>query len=166
MIFRIVPSTAHAAFDKACDLMDIKLIKVAVDKNTYCANVEEMEKYITSQTIAIIGSTPGYAHGTMDDIQSLSKLAIKYDIGLHVDCCLGSFLLPLLCDIDEYKDRIKPFDFQLAGVTSISCDTHKFGFCNKGTSVIMFKDKSYRKHAVNYIHIFHIFYIFHRKTVK
>ena len=148
MIFRVIPRTAHAAFDKACDLMDIKLIKVDVDKNTYRVNIKEMEKYITSDTIAIVGSTPQYAHGTMDDIQSLSKLAIKYDIGLHVDCCLGSFIMPLLTTInDKYINKVPPFDFRLPGVTSISCDTHKYGFSNKGTSVLMFKDKSYRKHA-------------------
>ena len=145
----MIPKTAHAAFDKACDLMDIKLIKVDVDNDTYCVNIKEMEKHITSDTIAIVGSAPQYAHGTMDDIQSLSKLAIRYDIGLHIDCCLGSFLMPLLPEInDKYAGKIPPFDFRLPGVTSISCDTHKYGFSNKGTSVLMFKHKSFRKHAV------------------
>ena len=58
----------------------------------------------------------------MDDIPALSEIAKKHNIGLHVDCCLGSFIVPFLekagfpCDV---------FDFRLEGVTSISCDTHK-----------------------------------------
>eukprot|EP01083_Nonionella_stella_P213235 769272_1 len=140
----IVPVTAHAAFDKACDMMDIKLIKVKVDSKTYCVKSSAMEKYITPNTIAIVGSTPQYSHGTMDPIADLAALAQKYDIGCHVDCCLGSFVVPLLKMIGY---QIPSFDFELDGVTSISCDTHKYGMCPKGTSVLMFKNKDYRKHA-------------------
>lgn len=32
-------------------------------------------------------------------------------------------------------------DFRLPGVTSISCDTHKYGFAPKGSSVIMYSNK-------------------------
>lgn len=58
----------------------------------------------------------------MDDISSLSVLAKKYHVGLHVDCCLGSFIVPFL---EEAGFHMNPFDFRLEGVTSISCDTHK-----------------------------------------
>ena len=33
------------------------------------------------------------------------------------------------------------------GVTTISCDTHKFGYAQKGTSVLMFKDNELRRDA-------------------
>ena len=32
----------------------------------------------------------------MDDITGLGKLAKKHNIGLHVDCCLGSFVVPFV----------------------------------------------------------------------
>lgn len=63
-----------------------------------------------------------FPDGCMDDISALSEIAKKQRIGLHVDCCLGSFIMPFLeragfpCDL---------FDFRLPGVTAISCDTHK-----------------------------------------
>jgi sphinganine-1-phosphate aldolase len=41
---------------------------------------------------------------------------------------------------------LPPFDFRLKGVTSISCDTHKYGYTPKGSSVIMYRNTSYRKH--------------------
>ena len=66
----------------------------------------------------------------MDPISELSKLALKYKIGLHVDCCLGSFIMPYLEKAGlsgglNGKYKLEPFDFRVPGVTSISCDTHK-----------------------------------------
>lgn len=39
------------------------------------------------------------------------------------------------------------FDFRLPGVTSISADTHKYGYAPKGSSVIMYRDKHLRSYA-------------------
>ena len=36
---------------------------------------------------------------------------------------------------------IPDFDFTVDGVTSISCDHHKYGFAPKGSSIIMYKTK-------------------------
>jgi len=77
----------------------------------------------------------------MDDISSLSVLAKKYHVGLHVDCCLGSFIVPFL---EEAGFHMNPFDFRLEGVTSISCDTHKYGFAPKGSSVVMYRNADLR----------------------
>ena len=69
-----------------------------------------------------MGSAINFPDGCMDDISSLSKLAKKQKIGLHVDCCLGSFIMPFL---EKAGFAVDPFDFRLEGVTAISCDTHK-----------------------------------------
>ncbi len=37
--------------------------------------------------------------------------------------------------------KIPEFDFKVDGVTSISCDHHKYGFAPKGSSIIMYKTK-------------------------
>lgn len=39
-----------------------------------------------------------------------------------------------------------PFDFRLPGVTSISCDTHKYGFAPKGNSVVLYRTKALRSY--------------------
>lgn len=80
----------------------------------------------------------------MDPIEELSQLAIKYDLPLHVDACLGGYLIPFMESVGHKLPCI--FDFRLPGVTSISCDTHKYGFTPKGTSVVMYKNNSYRRH--------------------
>lgn len=140
----VVPISAHAAFHKACEMFEIKLVLCPINQNTYEVDIKKLESLITSNTIAIVGSAPQYAQGVVDPIQSLSKLAIKYNVGLHVDCCLGSFLLPTLRDMGY---DIPFFDFTLPGVTSISCDTHKFGFAVKGSSVLTLKSRELRKYA-------------------
>jgi len=62
-------------------------------------------------------------------------------VGLHVDGCLGGFILPFG---QELGWDIPVFDFRLPGVTSISADTHKYGYGFKGSSVVSFRDKAYR----------------------
>ena len=64
-------------------------------------------------------------------------MALRYDVGLHVDACLGGFVLPFCSDDDTLPTQI--FDFRLKGVTSMSADTHKFGHATKGTSVVLFR---------------------------
>lgn len=58
----------------------------------------------------------------MDDIGKIAKLGLKYNIPVHVDCCLGSFVIAFLPKLGY---NIPPFDFSVSGVTSLSIDTHK-----------------------------------------
>jgi len=139
----VVPDTIHAAFDKASEYFGIEMIKLPVDPVSFKADIAKMSKAINANTIMIAGSGPNYPHGIFDDIQALGKLAKKHNIGLHVDCCLGGFLVPFMQDAGY---ALPPFDFRVDGVTSISCDTHKYGFAPKGTSVIMYRDKELRKY--------------------
>ncbi|MDY7078484.1 MAG: aspartate aminotransferase family protein, partial [Chloroflexota bacterium] len=39
-----------------------------------------------------------------------------------------------------------PFDFRLPGVTSMSADTHKYGYAAKGTSVVLYRGLELRHH--------------------
>lgn len=89
----------------------------------------------------LVGSAPNFPHGIIDDIAALSKLALRRRLPLHVDCCLGSFLMPML---DRCGFETAPFDFRLKGVTSISCDTHKYGFAPKGNSVTLYRTQDLR----------------------
>lgn len=70
----------------------------------------------------MVGSAINFPDGCMDDIHALAAIAHSHKIGMHVDCCLGSFIMPFMA---EAGFEIPLFDFRLEGVTSISCDTHK-----------------------------------------
>lgn len=93
-------------------------------------------------SLQIAGSAPGFPHGIIDDIEGLAAIARKNNIGLHVDCCLGGFIVPFM---EKAGFPLPRFDFRVKGVTSISCDTHKYGFAPKGSSVIMYANRELRR---------------------
>ena len=136
-----MPDTAHTAFRKACSYFGIRCHLVACPAPSYQVHISSVSRLINSNTILLVGSAPNFPHGIIDDIASLSKLAIRRKLPLHVDCCLGSFLVPLL---DKAGFETQPFDFRLKGVTSISCDTHKYGFAPKGNSTILYRNNELR----------------------
>lgn len=85
-------------------------------------------RLLTRPPRQIVGSAVNFPDGNMDDIPALGALAARYGVGLHVDCCLGSFIMPFLA---RAGFPVAPFDFRVPGVTTISCDTHKYGFAPK-----------------------------------
>lgn len=137
----VKPETAHPAFDKACHLLGIELRTVAVDPATTLADVHAMAEHIDESTVAIIGSAGNYGYGTVDPIAELSELALSRGVGLHVDGCLGGFILPFG---EELGHPVPVFDFRIPGVTTISADAHKYGYGLKGTSLLLFRDKELR----------------------
>ena len=137
----IAPSTVHPAFDKGCYYLGIKLRKIQVD-NKNNLNKLQLRLAINENTILLIGSAPSFPHGLMDDFNYLSYLANIHQLPLHVDACLGGFVLSFL-DKDEplFTDLNNAWDFRNPFVTSISIDTHKYGCCPKSSSVIIFKEE-------------------------
>lgn len=140
----IIPVTAHAGFDKAGYYFGIKIHHARLDPVTLKVDLKQVKKFINKNTVLLVGSAPNFPHGIVDDIQGLSDLALRYKIPLHVDCCLGSFIVAFMSKAG-FKD-LAPFDFRVPGVTSISCDTHKYGFAPKGSSVIMYRNNDLRMH--------------------
>lgn len=134
--------TAHCGIDKACHYFRCKLVKVNEDPITFTAPIDKMRKMINKNTCLIVGSAPDYPHGLMDDLRGLSNLAVEYNLPMHVDACMGGFLLPFAKDAGF---PLAPFDFRLPGVTSISADIHKYGCCPKGASALLFRDPELRR---------------------
>jgi glutamate/tyrosine decarboxylase-like PLP-dependent enzyme len=137
----IKPETAHPAFDKACHLFGVELRRAPVHAESATVDVGWVENAVDADTVAIVGSACNYGYGTIDPIAELSDVARRRGVGLHVDACLGGFILPFG---EELGYGIEPFDFRVPGVTSISADTHKYGYALKGSSVLSFRDKALR----------------------
>lgn len=106
-------------------------------------SIASISRLINANTILLVGSAPNFPHGIIDDISALSRLALRKRLPLHVDCCLGSFLVPFLARAGY---NTEPFDFRLRGVTSISVDTHKYGFAPKGNSTVLYRDQKLRSY--------------------
>ncbi len=137
----VKPETGHVAFDKACHLFGVELRRAEVDPETTLVRPETVAELIDENTIAIMGSAGNYGYGTIDPIADLANLATERGVGMHVDGCLGGYLLPFG---EELGLPIPPFDFRVPGVTSISADTHKYGYGLKGTSTLLFRDRELR----------------------
>jgi sphinganine-1-phosphate aldolase len=144
----IKPETAHPAFDKACHMFGIELRKAPVDPVTTQVDVDWVAGHIDEATIALVGSACNYGYGTIDPIEQLSDLAVRRGVGLHVDGCLGGFILPFG---QKLGYDIPVYDFRLPGVTSISADTHKYGYGFKGSSVVAFRDRALRNAQYFYL---------------
>jgi glutamate/tyrosine decarboxylase-like PLP-dependent enzyme len=138
----IIPVTAHVALEKGAHMLGIKLLKAPV-RDDFKADVDWIRRHVTKNTVAIVGSAPNYAHGLIDPIDELAQIAAERDIGMHVDGCLGGFILPWG---ERLGYKIPRFDFRVPGVTSISADTHKYGYALKGTSVLLYRNSSLRKY--------------------
>ncbi|MGQ0824349.1 MAG: pyridoxal phosphate-dependent decarboxylase family protein [Actinomycetota bacterium] len=136
----VIPSTAHVAFDKAADYFRIEKVTVPVGGDGR-ADIVATEAAITPNTAVIVGSAPCFPNGLVDPIADLAEMARARDVGFHTDACLGGFVLPWA---ERLGAPVPPFDFRVPGVTSMSADTHKYGYAAKGTSVVLYRDKELR----------------------
>jgi glutamate/tyrosine decarboxylase-like PLP-dependent enzyme len=138
----VLPMTAHPAFEKAAEYFDVKMVHVPV-REDYRADVAAMEAAITPNTIMLVGSAPSYPQGVVDPIRDLARVAVKHNLLLHVDACVGGMLLPF---VRKLGYPIPDFDFAIPGVTSMSCDLHKYGYAAKGASVVLYRNSALRRH--------------------
>jgi glutamate/tyrosine decarboxylase-like PLP-dependent enzyme len=138
----VVPVSAHAAFDKAAQYFNIKLVPVPVGPD-WRADVGAVTKAITNRTVAVVVSAPGFPHGVVDPVEEVAAVAAERGVGCHVDACLGGFVLPWA---ERLGYPVPPFDFRVPGVTSMSADTHKFGFAAKGTSIVLYRTNDLRRY--------------------
>ena len=136
----VLPTSAHAAFDKAAAYFGVELRRVAVQSD-WRADVEAMAQHIDSNTVLIVGSSPQYPQGVIDDIPALANIALHHGVNFHVDACMGGVSLAYLSRLNQ---PIPPWNMAVHGVTSISVDLHKFGYTSKGASVIMYANKRLR----------------------
>jgi sphinganine-1-phosphate aldolase len=138
----VLPTSAHVAFDKAAHYLGFRQVRVPVASD-FRADVAAMERAISRRTVVVVGSAPGFPHGVIDPIAELAELARARGIGFHTDACLGGFVLPWA---ERLGYPIPGFDFRLAGVTSMSVDTHKYGYAAKGTSVVLYRGRDLLHH--------------------
>ncbi|MCF7825763.1 MAG: aspartate aminotransferase family protein [Candidatus Marinimicrobia bacterium] len=138
----IAPESIHVAWSKAAKYFGVK-IRYAPLKQDFRVDIAAVKKMINRRTIMLVGSAPSYPHGVIDPIGELGLLAQQHKLPLHVDACLGGFLLPF---IEMNGGGVPLFDFRIPGVTSISADVHKYGFAAKGASTVIYRDMKYMKH--------------------
>jgi glutamate/tyrosine decarboxylase-like PLP-dependent enzyme len=116
------------------------MVKVPL-KDDLTVDIEKYRAAFTENTVVAIGSAPSFPHGLIDPIEELSEIARSKGVGFHTDGCLGGFILPWAAKLGY---NVPKFDFTLPGVTSMSADTHKYGYAAKGTSVVLYRTEELR----------------------
>jgi sphinganine-1-phosphate aldolase len=140
----VAPYSAHPAFDKAAKMMDLDLRRIPCSENLL-ADPAAMAAALDPDTIMMVGSAPSFPYGLIDPIEALGEVAAAHDKWLHVDACVGGYIAPF---VRMNGADIKPFDFEVAGVLSMSADLHKYGYCAKGASTVLFRSAELMQHMI------------------
>jgi glutamate/tyrosine decarboxylase-like PLP-dependent enzyme len=138
----VLPRTAHVAFDKAAHYFDVEP-RFAPVTSSFRADVEAMRRLVDRDTVMLVASAPQYPHGVVDPVDLVAEVARDRDIPLHVDACVGGFVLPW---VERLGHPLPRWDFRVDGVTSISADVHKYGFAAKGASVVLYRSMDILRH--------------------
>ncbi|KAA3619015.1 MAG: hypothetical protein DWQ08_16000 [Proteobacteria bacterium] len=120
--------------------MEVRRVPMRED---FRADENAMDEAIDDQTMMIAGAAPCFPHGVIDPIEELSEIAVKRDLWLHVDACVGGYISPFAKRLGY---DIPTFDFSLPGVRSITADLHKFGHCPKPASTVFYRDAQFHEH--------------------
>ncbi len=137
----VVPETAHAAFAKAASYLRVRLVTVPVSPITLRPDTTELTEAIGPSTVLVACSAPAYPYGVVDPVSEIAEAALARGVRCHVDACFGGWILPFLRRLGE---PVPAFDFSVPGVSSLSIDLHKYGYCPKGVSVLLHRDELLR----------------------
>ena len=138
----VLPESAHAAFHKAAHYFGLTLRPVPVGPD-WRADPAGMAEATNRHTVLVVGSAPQYPQGVIDPIPELAEIAGAVGASLHVDACMGGFVLPFM---EQLGRPVPPWDFRVEGVTTPSADLHKLGYTPKGASVLLHRTRELRRY--------------------
>lgn len=144
----VMPTTAHPAFRKAASYLGLELVEVPVDPATGTLGPAAVLAAVAQATrgpvppALVVLSAPNYPFGVLDPIAEVAEVTADLGIWLHVDACVGGWLLPW------WPGQDRGWDLSVPGVTSISADLHKYGYAPKGASVVLYRGRE--KHRAQY----------------
>jgi glutamate/tyrosine decarboxylase-like PLP-dependent enzyme len=130
--------TAHPAFAKACHLLGVEQVRLAVGPD-HRIDVDALDDALDDRTAMVVASAPNYPFGVIDPVEQVAAMAAEHGVLCHVDACLGGLLLPFW---ERLGEPVPLWDFRVPGVTSISADIHKYGYSFKGASVLLHRDQA------------------------
>lgn len=143
----VAPYSTHSTVHKTAKYLDIKVVTVP-QLDDLSVDLEGIRDAIGPNTIGIVGSAPNWPYGTVDPIEAFGQMAIEFDLWLHVDACVGGYILPFFRELGVDVPR---YDFSVPGVHSISADLHKYGYAPKPCSSVLWR--SQREQGYHYMPI-------------
>ena len=141
----VLPVTGHPSIRKAAHYLSMRVVEAPVDPGSKKVDVEAVKEAVNDKTSLVVVSAPNFPYGVVDPVRDVAEYARDKGVPVHVDACVGGFILPFLEDLGE---RIEPFDFRVDGVTSLSMDAHKYGYTPKGVSIVLFRREEYKEGTI------------------
>jgi tyrosine decarboxylase/aspartate 1-decarboxylase len=138
----ILPESAHFSFDKICNLLNLKPVHAELDAD-FRVKPDSVERCITENTVAIVGTAGTAELGAVDPIGKLSEIALAHGSYLHVDAAFGGLVIPFF---EPAERGALEFDFRLEGVKSVTVDPHKMGMSTVPAGGILFRDQTFLEH--------------------
>jgi sphinganine-1-phosphate aldolase len=138
----IKSSAGHPGINKGCHYVGLNTVEVPVDKDGRMS-IPYLKKYISRRTVAVVASAPQYPHGVVDNIEEIGAVCQQYGVPLHVDSAIGGFVLPFIEQLG--KQKFGAWDFRVPAVSSLNADIHKYGYCPKGASVLVYRNSALRR---------------------
>src|SRR6185312_11771855 len=136
----LTAETVHPAFAKAAKYLRVEHVRtpVTADGRADVSAVEDELDRLGERVALVVGSAPCYPYGVIDPIEEMAAAAAQRGVLFHTDACLGGWLLPFWSELGR---PVRPWDFGVEGVTSLSADVHKYGWTIKGASLVLYRDK-------------------------
>ncbi|MFJ4656797.1 pyridoxal phosphate-dependent decarboxylase family protein [Nocardia sp. NPDC088792] len=138
----VLPISAHAAWWKGAKYLGVETVVTPIDPQTFRAQVDAIRDAIDENTVLVVLSAPQYGHGVIDPIAEIATLCLEKGVRLHVDACIGGWVLPFM---EQLGHPVAPWDFRVPGVSSISVDLQKYGYTTKGCSLVLYRDRELRR---------------------
>lgn len=136
----VLPTSAHAAFEKACHYFGLESRRVEV-RDDWRADPDAMADAVDDSTVLVVASAPQYPQGVVDPVTEVAAVAAARDVNCHVDACMGGVTLAFM---ERLGETVPAWNFKVPGVTSMSVDLHKYGYSAKGASVVLYRDRTLR----------------------
>ncbi|MFM8958285.1 MAG: aminotransferase class V-fold PLP-dependent enzyme, partial [Actinomycetota bacterium] len=84
----VLPTSAHAAFEKAGAYFDVEMRRVPV-RSDWRADAAAMAAAADDHTIMFVASAPQYPQGVVDAVAEVAAVAADRGANCHVDACMG-----------------------------------------------------------------------------
>ncbi|MEM1110323.1 MAG: aspartate aminotransferase family protein [Pseudomonadota bacterium] len=140
----VLITTAHVAWFKAAEYFGVK-VKLVPLKKDFTPDLRKLRRMVNRNTVMILASAPEYPHGMIDPIEAIGQIAEAKRVPLHIDACVGGFILPFM---EQNGEELPLWDYRVPGVTSISADIHKYGYAAKGASTITYRNLDYLRYQM------------------
>ena len=137
----IVLSTCFpAAWERLFRYMDFEPKLVLPSQDTFTITAAAVEEQIDEKTIGVIGIMGKHSAGQYDPVWEIDDMLKRvnvekgFQVGIHVDAASGGFVAP-------FQPELKPWEFRLENVLSISASGHKFGESCCGTGWVVWQQR-------------------------